>query len=136
MTPHDFYTQTGGYSDLSTRAVWHDILGDASVMRVNLARPLPNDLIAQTLSRTKTQFADLITALRRGFAPDPVQPLPLQAFTETDLFFAAKNRFHIGRTCNVRVGVTMRAAGPRFGIWTPLSLSIQLSHAVFQDLRR
>ncbi len=128
----DFYTQTGGYSDLSVRSIWRGLTGDASVMRVDVLGPLSSNLNAQTIALSDTQYASLINALRNSFAPGPLQPLPISGFTDTDMFFTAHGSFHIGRTCNVWVGEIMRAAGLRFGIWTPLPLSVRLSHRLYQ----
>lgn len=105
-------------------------------MRVDLAGPLQLDLTTQTLSLTNSQYTALITALRNSFAPGTLRPLALSGFTDTDMFFAAQGRFHIGRTCNVWVGEMMHAAGLRFGIWTPMPLSVRLSHALYQTPSR
>lgn len=128
-----FYTQTGTYSDVSLKAVWRGVTGDASVMRVDVAGQLPENLTTRTLNLSDRQYRRLIAEIQNSFASGPRHPLPLPGFTKTDVFFAAKDRFHIGRTCNVWVGKVLRAAGLRFGIWTPLPLSIRVSHSLYQS---
>ncbi|MBQ0765923.1 MAG: DUF2459 domain-containing protein, partial [Sulfitobacter litoralis] len=54
-------------------------------------------------------------------------------YTQTDGFFEAKGTFHILRTCNVWIGERLREAGIRFGIWTPMPLSVSLSFDLYQS---
>jgi len=76
--------------------------------------------------------ANVWSALDRG--PDGLpQRVDVDGYTATDGFFAAKGRFSILRTCNVWIGDQLRAAGLRFGRWTPLPLSVSLSWRLYQS---
>ena len=56
-------------------------------------------------------------------------PGPAAGFTDTDRFFEARGRFRIFRTCNTWISRILRAAGLRFGIWTPTRYAVTLSVA-------
>jgi hypothetical protein len=49
-------------------------------------------------------------------------------YTNTDAFFPAKGHFN----SNVWLAKVFRDKGLRFGVWTPIPLSIALSHQRFQ----
>ena len=124
-----FYTTVGGYRDVSFSAVGRGIFGDRSVMRVDLAGAIPADLGLRSIAMTERQYRAFLAAIKDSFAD--TQPFLTGTFTPTDAFYPAKGRFHILSTCNVWAGKMLRAAGIRFGIWTPLPLSITLSHALY-----
>lgn len=125
----DFYTTVGNYSDVTPRAVWRGITGDASVMRVDVVGPLPETISTRKLMLSDAQYAALLDAISDSFAA--TAPLDQGGFGATDRFYPAKGRFHIGRTCNVWVGSVLRQAGVRFGVWTPLPASVSLSHRLY-----
>lgn len=54
-------------------------------------------------------------------------PIPGPGFGPTDRFFAAHGRFDILRTCNTWISDMLRAAGLRFGAWTPTPYAVTLS---------
>lgn len=124
-----FYTTVGGYGDVSARAVYRGITSDASVMRVDAVGPLRPDLDLRAVKMTDAQYARFLSAITNSFAA--TIPLPERGFTLTDRFYPGQGRFDILRTCNVWIGDMLRAAGLRFGIWTPLPLSVTLSHQIY-----
>ncbi|GIT91663.1 hypothetical protein JANAI62_21200 [Jannaschia pagri] len=119
----DFYTATGSYSDMRIGPVWRAVTGDASVLRIEVYGPI-NTAGLDRLSLSHAQFMRLVQAIAdtRG---GPV--LPSAGFTSTDRFYEARGRFHIFRTCNVWVGEMLRAAGLRFGRWTPTPQAFRLA---------
>ncbi len=126
----EFYTTVGDYSDLSLRAVWRGLTGDASVMRLDVAGPVADTSGIRFVMMNDAQFAALVDAVLAGFALAPAgapQPLATPGLSGRDVFFAGRGRFHIGHTCNAWIGETLRAAGLRFGIWTPAPWSVRLS---------
>lgn len=131
----EFYTQTPTYTDLSLPAIFSGITGDKSVLRVDIAGELNTDLDARRVRMTESQYAALLesiwTTLALGADGLP-QRLDVAGYTQTDGFFAATGRFNIFRTCNVWIGERLRAAGLRFGIWTPMPLSVSLSYDLYQ----
>lgn len=127
----DFYTTAGTYRDVTARAVWRGLTGDRSVMRVDVLGHLRNNLAVRELWLNPPEYAALLTAIRASFAEQPDgQPLvlPEPGFSDSDRFFAAKGQFHLFNTCNVWVGRVIRAAGQRFGVWTPTPFAVTLSH--------
>ncbi|WP_284163709.1 TIGR02117 family protein [Frigidibacter sp. SD6-1] len=128
-----FYTTTGTMADIAPGAVWRAVIGDASVLRVEVWRDV--DLAGlptyRRLALTEAQYQALIAGIEAEFARDRAtgSPVLVQApgFYEGDAFFAGRTRFHLFNTCNVWVGRQLRAAGIRFGIWTPATWSVNLS---------
>lgn len=127
----EFYTITGGYTDVRPRAVWRALTGDSAVLRVSLAGALPPDTEARRLSIDPTQYAALIRTIEDSLPYGRNTPaLDIKGFSEFDRFFPAKGRFHAFNTCNVWIGKVLRQAGIRFGRWTPTPYAVSLSHAV------
>ncbi|MDM8164873.1 TIGR02117 family protein [Roseovarius sp.] len=130
----EFYTTTGSYADLSAAAIWRSFTGDASVLRVDVAGPLRAGLDLPALALTAGQYSQLLAAISGSFRHDETgAPIPLATpgFGPTDRFFAAHGRFDILRTCNTWVAAMLRAAGLRFGAWTPTPYAVTLSLARF-----
>ena len=130
----EFYTTVGTYSDVEMRAVWRGITGDNSVIRVSLAGPVSPDWPIKAMSLSGTQYENLMTFIEGSFA-DGRETLALNepGFSDFDRFFPAKGRFHLFNTCNVWIGRALRAAGVRFGIWTPVPFSVTLSARFLAD---
>jgi uncharacterized protein (TIGR02117 family) len=120
-----FYTTTGTYMDVSPLAVWKGVTGDRSVVRVSLAGPFQQDWPTETLVLSHAQFDALLGVLEDSFATRT--PLDVPGFSQWDQFYPAKGRFHIFQTCNAWIGQTLRAAGLRFGVWTPTPYAVTLS---------
>ncbi len=123
---HTFYTTIGSYSDVSGSAVWRGIFGDASVMRVDVTGHVPENHSLPRILLTDLEYQRFLQALADSFAD--TTPSPQSGHTATDAFFPAKGTFNILQTCNVWVGQILRRSGVPFGIWTPLPLSVTLSH--------
>jgi uncharacterized protein (TIGR02117 family) len=122
---HGFYTTVGGYSDLSARAIFDGILGDASVVRLDVIGALPPSVIDQKIQMTSAQYDALLAAIRASITH--TTPLPIDGYGPTDVFYHGAGRFHILRTCNVWIGEMLRDAGLAFGAWTPIPLSVTAS---------
>ena len=132
----DFYTQTPTYADLSLPAIWRGMIGDSSVLRLDIAGALPDDLPARRLALSEREYAALLdgiwATLKTDADGEPIRS-DVAGYTQTDGFFEAKGTFHILRTCNVWIGERLREAGIRFGIWTPMPLSVSLSFDLYQS---
>lgn len=137
----DFYTGTPTLADVRPGPVWRAITGDASVLRVDVWGPVAGDGTLR-LRLSSAQYTRLLAAIVATLAdptlvhpepaaPDLADPEPAEAgFTPTDAFFAARGRFDGFRTCNTWVGAMLRAAGVRFGVWTPTPQAVRLSVAL------
>lgn len=131
-----FYTETPSYADLSLANIWRGIIGDDSVLRVDVAGDLNKGLPTRRLRLTETQYRTLLDRVWESFALTPEgQPdrIDVEGYTSSDVFFAARGRFNILRTCNVWIGEKLRTAGVQFGIWTPLPLSVSLSFDLYHS---
>jgi uncharacterized protein (TIGR02117 family) len=129
----DFYTTVGSYTDLRARTIWRGLTGDTSVMRIDLAGALSTQSDHLPVMLSGAQYGALLDQIEASFAQaDNTQPLEIDGLSGTDVFFPARGQFNFMTTCNVWIGQTLRAAGVRFGIWTPLPISVSLSHNVFQ----
>jgi uncharacterized protein (TIGR02117 family) len=130
---HDFYTATGDYTDLRARTIWRGLTGDSAVMRVDLAGYLPDALDPLTVAFSDAQYSAFLDQIENSFAQGVgTKPLDNVTLSGSDRFFAATGNFNFFNTCNVWVGQSLRAAGVKFGAWTPLPASISLSHFLYQ----
>ncbi|WP_052245349.1 TIGR02117 family protein [Halocynthiibacter namhaensis] len=125
-----FYTSAGDYTDVKAGDVLRAITGDDSVLRVDALGELRPDIDAHTISLSSVQYNALLASITESFSRDGFgrpQVLDHPGFTQTDRFFHAIGRFSALRTCNVWLGEQLRAAGLRFGVWTPTTWSFELS---------
>lgn len=130
-----FYTTVGTYRDVAPKAVWRAVSGDRSVLRVDLYGAVTPEARSRTVSFSAAQYASFLDAVAGSLRSGPDGgPVLVQgpASGEPGWFLAARARFDVFRTCNVWVGQMLRAAGLRFGIWTPAPFSVRLSHALYQ----
>lgn len=122
----DFYTMTPQWADLSARATWRAISGDASVLRVDTTSPhIFFDQVPQ-ISLSSAQYTALLDQIAATAAPSATG-LEVQGHRATSGFVEARGRFHIFRTCNTWVGRVLRASGVPMGAWTPTPYAVRLS---------
>ena len=124
----DFYTTIGTYRDVSARAVWKGITGDASVLRLSLAGRINDVWPTKPLSLSQIQFTNLLSAITAEVAEHT--PLSTENSSEFARFYPATTHFHIFQTCNVWIGQTLRTAGLSFGLWTPTPYAVTLAAKV------
>ena len=121
----DFYTTVGGYGDMTAGPVWRAITGDASVLRVEAWGEVDPGT-APAIPMGAAQYDRLLAAI---VASTDGRALDHPGLTAADRFFGGIGRFDLRRTCNVWVGEMLRAAGLRFGLWTPTPQAVRLSLA-------
>jgi uncharacterized protein (TIGR02117 family) len=97
--------------------------GGESVMRVShYVRPAPSEY-HRPLRLTPAQYADLVRRVEASLAPPG--PNGMRAtFAGTapeDVYYQARGRYTMVRTCNSWVGDTLGDAGVRIGWWTPFA---------------
>lgn len=125
-----FYTTVGSYSDITAPVLWDGLTGDTSVMHIDVGGEIPPTTGVTFLKISEAEFKALLASIESSFARNPEGgfiPLAIPGFRDTDAFFEARGRFHLLHTCNAWIGETLRAAGLRFGIWTPTPQSVALS---------
>ncbi|MDD9716913.1 TIGR02117 family protein [Dinoroseobacter sp. PD6] len=128
-----FYTTVGTWRDVSAAALFRAVTGDASVLRVGLYGPVDWGARWREVRVSGPEYARLLAAIRGNFATRPGSAPGLVAGPKpgrSGWFFAAEGRFNALRTCNTWVGTMLRAAGQRFGIWTPTPYAVRLSHVL------
>lgn len=118
-----FYTTAGTYADITASATARAILGDSSVLRVDVIGAFPPGFEPPRLRLSPAQYTALLTAIAQT-ASGP--PIPGAGFTGTDGFVEARGRFHLFRTCNTWVSDMLLAAGVRAGLWTPTPHAVRL----------
>lgn len=123
-----FYTTVGTYADLTAAAVLKGAVGDATVVRLDAVGPVRQDVGIRWLEIGPQGLDRLMDMIDASLAPGAgALPLPAPGFTATDRFFPGTGRADLVRTCNAWVGRALRAAGYRFGLWTPATWSVNLS---------
>ena len=134
-----FYTETPTYRELKPGNVWRGVIGDDAVLRIDVIGPIDRQIKRRSVAMTERQYRTLVDNVwsELTLGPDGLpERVGVTGYTTTDGFFAAEGRFSILRTCNVWIGDQLRAAGLRFGRWTPLPLSVSLSYQLYQSDHR
>lgn len=122
-----FYTNIGGYSDLTPGIVWRAATGDTSVIRLEPLGPLPLEHPKlREIKVSQAQLDALRNELRAALGHEPVL-LPQSGFGPYDRFYATDLGFSLARTCNVWVSDVLRRAGIEMGVWTPTPFAVTLS---------
>lgn len=124
-----FYTSTAEMSDIAAAAMFKGVVGDASVMHLDVAGNLRGVEAIEFLPVSTAQMAALVAEIDSNFTRDQTgKPIALtERFSEHDAFFVANDGFNIFQTCNSWIGRTLRAAGVPFGAWTPTPQSVEIS---------
>ncbi|MGB0959381.1 MAG: DUF2459 domain-containing protein, partial [Halocynthiibacter sp.] len=119
---HGFYTARGDVTNMPTRTLKNAILGDRSVIHLDLAATIPDDAEPIRINLTEEQFQLLnLRVISQITSETPIKHAGFNAF---DQFYTARDEFHIARTCNTWVSRTLREIGIPMGIWTPLKHSV------------
>lgn len=125
-----FYTTVGSYADVQPGVLWRSAIGDTAVMRFDLAGDVSAisdiDWLEVSASQIDALRAGVLAALDRDAAGQPIA-LPPAPWGQTHVFYRAKGRFNILRTCNAWTGEMLRSAGIGFGVWTPTTQAVKLS---------
>lgn len=125
-----FYTTVGAYADVTPPVLWRAVTGDAAVLRLDLAGDVSGVAGLDWIDVSSAEIAALrqvvLAALERDASGQP-QALPPAPWGQSHVFFRATGRFTLFHTCNAWVGEALRAAGIRFGLWTPTTQAVSLS---------
>jgi len=114
---------------MNARTVAQAVFGDAAVMHfaaVGNIDKIKTEKLLLSAPEYEALLSNLIGALQSFDA------IKNAGYTNTDAFFHTKGHFNILRTCNVWLAKIFRDTGLRFGVWTPIPLSISLSDQRFQ----
>jgi uncharacterized protein (TIGR02117 family) len=123
-----FYTTVGSYADMRPGVVWRAMTGDSAVLRLDLAGDVSGIDRIDWLDVSAAQIAALrdgiLAAVERDGTGQPIA-LPPAPWGQSHVFYRAKGRFNILHSCNAWTGEVLRAAGIRFGLWTPTTQAVK-----------
>ena len=114
---------------MKVRTVAQAVFGDAAVMHFAAVGNI-DKIKTEKLLLSAPEYEALLSNLMGEL--QSFDAIENAGYTNTDAFFPAKGHFNIFRTCNVWLAKVFRDTGLRFGVWTPIPLSISLSHQRFQ----
>jgi uncharacterized protein (TIGR02117 family) len=121
----DFYRATPSWADFDAGTALRALtgLGPAALHVQYRPVPGPNE-DCRRLEIGPAQYRDLANYVSGTLAgSEPVAP----GYGVTDLFYAARGRFSLFKSCNVWVGDGLKESGLPAGLWTPFSFQV-LSH--------
>ena len=126
-----FYTTAGSYADITAAAVWTAATGDDAVMRVDVLAAFPDGADGpRWLDITPEAYARLLDGIGASFVrggDGAPRPVAVAGLTGSDGFWQAAGHFNLLHPCNDWVGAQLRAAGLRFGRWTPTPQAVTLA---------
>ena len=105
------------------------IIGDDAVMHFAAVGNI-DEIETERLRLTSVEYETLVSHFLASL--QSYDAIPNAGYTTSDAFFPAKGHFNIFITCNVWLAHVLKESGIRFVSWTPIPLSVSLSHSVFQ----
>jgi uncharacterized protein (TIGR02117 family) len=122
----DFYRSTPSWSDFDTGIALSALtgLGPAALHVQYRPEPDPSE-DCRRLTVSVPQYRALVNYIGATMASPGWPAAP--GYGATDLFYAARGRFSLFKSCNVWVGQGLKASGLPTGLWTPFSFQV-LSH--------
>jgi uncharacterized protein (TIGR02117 family) len=122
----DFYRTTPHWSDFAIGTAVHALAGLGPAALHVQYRPGPGaNEDCRHIEISVPQYRALVDYIGGTIAS--VQGPAAAGYGTTDLFYPAQGRFSVFKTCNVWVGLGLKAAGLPSGLWTPFSFQV-LSH--------
>ncbi|MBL4812687.1 MAG: TIGR02117 family protein [Rhodobacteraceae bacterium] len=125
-----FFMNVGTRDELTFLPVWYAVTGDSAVIRLGAVGALPADLApVHRITLSQTQLEHLTQNVLNDMRSPSGQIRLAKELEqgEAAAFYHARGDFNLFRTCNTWISKQMRAAGLRFGIWTPAPYSVRLS---------
>jgi len=98
-------------------------VGGTSVLRVSpYIRPAPSEY-HRPLRLTEAQYRQLVRRVEASLAPlaSGGGPKPIAGTDPFSIYYPARGRYTMARTCNTWVGDALADAGVRMGAWTPFA---------------
>lgn len=128
-----FYTSTAEYADMELATIWHAATGDASVMHVAPGGDISKSEGVVPVRMSQAGMDRMIRFILDSFQKhnDGKIVLPGATFGYGDLFYEARDRFHIFNPCNVWVSKALGRAGVSIGLWTPSTYSLLLHQKLY-----
>lgn len=119
----DFYINTPSWSDLKLSTAVSAAFGlGSSAMHVRylVSRPVISDKCVP-LNLSMQQYKQLVNYVEQSFCLNGNCAVKIDhpGYGANDLFFEARGKYSLFRTCNVWTNNALRAAGIRKALWTP-----------------
>lgn len=123
-----FFLDTPTWDDLTFSTAFKAAFGlGTTAMHVTYKYKTPKiNESCKKIIITKEQYKKLITAILEAFELKNEKPIWInhKGYTQQDCFYEAKGTYSMFYTCNVWTGQTLKAAGIKIGVWTPLESGI------------
>ena len=117
-----FYLETPRWSDVRPATVVRAATGsDETLIHVDHVRDPRSAAHIRPLRLSTVEYRRLARAVAAQFAPGGA---PIAGYGPADVFYPARGRYDMVRTCNAWTGDMLRAAGVRVGRWTPFSATV------------
>lgn len=123
-----FYLNTPTWADLKFSTAFKAAFGlGSTAMHVTYKYRSPK--LTESCKKiiiTKEQYLCLIDRIISSFQLKDGKPIWINhaGYTQQDCFYEAKGKYSMFYTCNVWTGETLKAAGIKIGVWTPLESGI------------
>lgn len=124
-----FYLHTPTWADLkfSTAFKAATALSSSAVHATYLAQPVPGEN-CRFLYASEAQYKALIAHIRQSLDLDangkPIVISTNANYGADDAFYEAKGAYHAFKTCNTWTNGTLKAAGMKACVWTPMAKAI------------
>ncbi|RFC62905.1 TIGR02117 family protein [Fulvimarina endophytica] len=122
-----FYVTTPTWADFRVWPVLRSVLGDRSVLHVDLAGPLASDApFLMPIELTEAGYRRMLDAIASSFAATEAGST-FPGYGSVDRFYPAVGWFQVLFGCNTWTGEMLREAGATTGMWTPLPFLLRWS---------
>lgn len=119
----EFFIATPRWSDASPVAALRALVGgEALIHVVHLSAPGGSEQYQPVRLRAH-EYRALASAIETELAPDHLRSR-LPGYGAGDLFYEARQAYHLGNTCNQWTSDRLAEAGMKVGWWTPLPASV------------
>lgn len=113
----DFYQNTPTWRDLRPGTALSALIGSGqTLVHVDHLDDFYADADMRPLRLTTEEYGRLSNFIDKTFADTREV---VAGYGPRDVFYAAKGRYNVFRTCNVWTGEALKAAGVRTAIWSP-----------------
>lgn len=112
----EFYLNTPTWAEFDIRTGLIALTGSGSTLVHVDHMDRPDDAVEiRPITLTPGQYRRLAAFIAGTFTPGAA----IKGYTSRDLFYPARGRYSLFRTCNAWTGEALAAAGVRIGLWTP-----------------
>lgn len=116
----EVFLNTPTWADLGLATAFNAVVGSDSLLHVaHYVRPAPDEDL-RLFRVSPEEYRRLVRRIEQSIVPVDDRSI-YPGYAEYDVFYDARGRYHIGKTCNQWTSDTLAAAGIRTGWWTPFA---------------